>query len=212
MEKNENKIPESIVDLIKDEWEAIQGYNKVIAELQGKVEPSVISVLEDIRDEENVHVGQLQEVLKVFDPSAEEIVKGTQEGDEQLSGSKEEFEPEDEVEKELYESLKDDSAIEGIAFGNHKNSYPTKEVTQKYNETPAFRAKFLNNGDYSKYKTLEALVKDLRKATGKLINIFDVAKALNLTVAEIRDYFRRNYSGEYLFVELPTKTGNIKFK
>ena len=78
-----------LIALINDEWEAIQGYNNAIATLKASSAEDpfyekAIKVLEEISAEENVHVGQLQEVLKHVSPNAAEINKGTKEARSQL--------------------------------------------------------------------------------------------------------------------------------
>ena len=78
-----------LIALINDEWEAIQGYNNAIAALRTCIAENpfyedAIKVLEEISAEENVHVGQLQEVLKHISPNAEAINKGTAEAKSQL--------------------------------------------------------------------------------------------------------------------------------
>ena len=78
-----------LIALINDEWEAIQGYNNAIATLRATIDANpfyadAIKVLEEISAEENVHVGQLQEVLKHISPNASEIQQGTKEAKSQL--------------------------------------------------------------------------------------------------------------------------------
>lgn len=78
-----------LIALINDEWEAIEGYNNAIATLRATAEQNpfyleAVKVLEEISAEENVHVGQLQEVLKHISPNAAEINKGTKEAKSQL--------------------------------------------------------------------------------------------------------------------------------
>ena len=78
-----------IISLINDEWEAIQGYNNAIASLrtfinENPVYENAINVLSEIAAEENVHVGQLQEVLKMISPNAHEIERGEKEAKTQL--------------------------------------------------------------------------------------------------------------------------------
>ena len=82
-------VAAELIALINDEWEAIQGYNNAIATLRALLEENpfyadAIKVLEEISAEENVHVGQLQEVLKHVSPNAKEIQKGTKEAQFQL--------------------------------------------------------------------------------------------------------------------------------
>ena len=44
----------------------------------------MVDVLRDIANEENLHVGQLQEALQIFSPNARYIDKGKEESKEQL--------------------------------------------------------------------------------------------------------------------------------
>ena len=84
----------SINSLIRDEWEAIDGYNSTISTLRymrdsGDADSSIdydgiIKILEDIANEENLHVGQLQKALETISPNAASIGEGEQEAEEQL--------------------------------------------------------------------------------------------------------------------------------
>ena len=88
MEKQEIEfmLTNLINALVKDEWDAVEGYNGAIATLtdQSGME-NVISVLTDIRDEEYVHIGQLESCLSLLkgDP-VKQIEDGNDEGFEQL--------------------------------------------------------------------------------------------------------------------------------
>lgn len=98
-------------NVIQDEWEAIEAYNSVIATLSdydGEDIDGIIANLEDIRDEEYVHVGQLESCLSVLkgDP-VEQIGDGSEEGFEKL-----ELPEEDEDEEPEYEEPEDDSKLE----------------------------------------------------------------------------------------------------
>lgn len=104
----DNGIASMINNLIVDEFDAIEGYNSAIATVKELLpeDDSAIVVLNDILNEENVHVGQLQELLKTVSPSANEIESGKEEAQEVL-----EQEPVEEVEikdeEEVEESLKE---------------------------------------------------------------------------------------------------------
>lgn len=74
-----------IGDLIKDEYEAIEGYNSAIATAEAHGYGVAVNVLTEIQAEENIHVGQLLEVMKIFDPNADKVEDGQAEGAEQLS-------------------------------------------------------------------------------------------------------------------------------
>ena len=81
----ESGIAAELNKLIIDEWEAIQGYNDAIvtAELEGYSD--IASILRDIANEENVHVGQLQKALQTISPNAASIQTGEQEAQEQIA-------------------------------------------------------------------------------------------------------------------------------
>lgn len=80
-----------INSLIVDEYEAIDGYTSAIATARAEGYEDVVKVLEDISAEESVHVGQLQEVMKLFDPGAVKVAEGVAEAAEQLDN------PDDEI-------------------------------------------------------------------------------------------------------------------
>lgn len=82
-------VYQEMVALINDEWEAIQGYTNMIAVLrqfdaENEFYKDAVKILEEISAEENVHVGQLQELLKRIAPNANEIAKGEKEAVSQL--------------------------------------------------------------------------------------------------------------------------------
>lgn len=96
--------------LIRDEWEAIDGYNGTISTIREiMMSPEyesnsidyegIIKILEDITNEENLHVGQLQKALETISPNAESIQTGEEEASEQLGEG--EAEKVDEVEEEV---------------------------------------------------------------------------------------------------------------
>lgn len=84
-------IASMLNSLIRDEWEAIEGYNSTIATLNDiKIEGSLTDinsikkVLTDIVNEENIHVGQLQQALSLVSPNAVSIDTGAREAEEQI--------------------------------------------------------------------------------------------------------------------------------
>lgn len=86
-----NGIADELIRLINDEWEAIQGYNNAVELIRRNLSMSgditlqrMIPVLDDIRNEENKHVGQLQELLRLISPNVKEISNGEAEGRNQI--------------------------------------------------------------------------------------------------------------------------------
>lgn len=77
-----------INSLIQDEWQAIDGYTSAIRTLQEQnAHPEMIKTLEDIMNEENVHVGQLQLLMSLVAPTTDSIDKGEEEGLKQVAQS-----------------------------------------------------------------------------------------------------------------------------
>lgn len=88
-------IEQVLSDLIKDEFEAIDGYNSSIATLKileddGSDYSGIIANLEDIKNEELIHVGQLQKCLAKVNPEAEAIDDGNEEASETIAAAEEE--------------------------------------------------------------------------------------------------------------------------
>lgn len=71
--------------LIQDEWEAIQGYNDAIVTAETEGFHDIAKVLKDIVNEENLHVGQLEQCMKLVSPNADSIDQGEAEASEQLT-------------------------------------------------------------------------------------------------------------------------------
>ena len=92
-----NGVANELSALIKDEWEAIEGYKNTIVNLQsiGGFD-EIVSVLEEIAGEEYVHVGQLQKLSELFSPQADKIADGQEEAERQLSGESAHSEENDE--------------------------------------------------------------------------------------------------------------------
>lgn len=95
-------IASQLNKLIIDEWEAIQGYNDaiVMAELEGFHD--VAKVLKDIVNEENLHVGQLEQCMKLVSPNADSISHGEIEAEEQLGEEPAPIEKEEDPEEGMH--------------------------------------------------------------------------------------------------------------
>ena len=95
-------IASQLNKLIRDEWEAIQGYNDaiVMAELEGFHD--VAKVFKDIVNEENVHVGQLEQCMKLVSPNADSIVHGEIEAEGQLGEEPTPVEKEEDPEEGMH--------------------------------------------------------------------------------------------------------------
>lgn len=83
-------IADLIIASINDEWETIRNYNSIVNTLKYEAANNsdysdMIVVLTDIINEENRHVGQLQEMLKKISPNVSEIKEGEKEAQKQFN-------------------------------------------------------------------------------------------------------------------------------
>ena len=78
-------IASIINNLIIDEWEAIQGYNDAIVAAELENFHDIAKVLRDIVNEENLHVGQLEQCMKILSPNTDSINQGEVEASDQLA-------------------------------------------------------------------------------------------------------------------------------
>lgn len=87
----DNFVAEQLGILIKDEYDAIEGYNRFLQDLEANDlgDDSDKKVICDILAEENVHIGQLQELLKKVAPTAENIEVGAEEAKAQIEAAEE---------------------------------------------------------------------------------------------------------------------------
>ena len=77
--------------LIKDEWDAIDGYQTAIATLRsldGDNEDTVL-VLQEIANDEYSHIGNLQKILDKFAPQVSTIADGAKEAEETIANNNE---------------------------------------------------------------------------------------------------------------------------
>jgi rubrerythrin len=80
-----NALSGIINALIQDEFDAIQAYNDAIVNFESEGRSDLVQVLHDIINEENLHVGQLETLLKQVSGAANSIDKGQAEAEVQLS-------------------------------------------------------------------------------------------------------------------------------
>ena len=89
----ETGIANQLIEMINGEWNTIADYNNLITMLTQYGFEEFIPVIEDINNEENLHVGQLQALLQKISPNAESIQQGELEAsseqmNESLNGKK----------------------------------------------------------------------------------------------------------------------------
>ena len=82
----DNGIANQIIEMINGEWDTIKLYNDLVTNLTQYGFIDFIPVIQDILNEENIHVGQLHAILQKISPNAESIEQGEIEAEtEQLS-------------------------------------------------------------------------------------------------------------------------------
>lgn len=85
IQEQNNAVATMLIDAINGEWETIDLYNNIIVNLDNTRDADIIAVIQDIADEENIHVGQLQRALAMVSPQTDKIADGEQEAEEQLT-------------------------------------------------------------------------------------------------------------------------------
>ena len=73
-----------ITDAINGEYDTINDYNEMLLALKDDSQDSAINVIEDIIKEEYTHIGQLQELLKMYASPSSEIKSGEVEAQKQI--------------------------------------------------------------------------------------------------------------------------------
>ena len=72
----DNGIANQIIEMINGEWDTIQQYNDLVTNLTQYGFIDFIPVIQDILNEENIHVGQLHAILQKISPNAQSIEQG----------------------------------------------------------------------------------------------------------------------------------------
>jgi hypothetical protein len=78
-------LSDLLIGAINDEWETIRKYNSIAVTARAEGYEDMANIIDNITTEENVHIGQLQAVLKTISPNANAIENGEEEGQEQLN-------------------------------------------------------------------------------------------------------------------------------
>ena len=157
-----------ISDLIKDEYEAIDGYNSAIATAEAEGFGDMVRVLSEIQAEENIHIGQLQTLMNTVDPNAHLVEDGQAEGAEQLANPittditiEEDLEPE--------QMSRADAEAFDIAVREKWNMSPL-EFMQEYN---AGRLPMMSVNTYEDIPNCENAIEldsvDISQGTGNVI-------------------------------------------
>lgn len=65
-----------LIEAINSEWETVDKYNVLAANARAEGFNEVASIIDEINTEENKHIGQIQELLKMISPNANAIEDG----------------------------------------------------------------------------------------------------------------------------------------
>ena len=166
--------------LIKDEYEAVEGYNNIISEFKGQEDKEqVIDVLKHIAEEEKVHIGQLQELMRTLDPHYEEsTAEGKEEAEIQLKDEKSEeenAEAESPKDESLDKSISKydlalanliDSADYTIYPADEKNKFYLMDVENPKDAAPLISSAkdFIDEYSASVFEYIEGIVDDIEES------------------------------------------------
>lgn len=115
----DNGIANQIIEMINGEWDTIKLYNDLVTNLTQYGFIDFIPVIQDILNEENIHVGQLHAILQKISPNAESIEQGEIEAEtEQLSDGIDENMKIVKEDLDNLEKVKDRKTTQGIMMKN----------------------------------------------------------------------------------------------
>lgn len=86
---NNIAIPFSTVinDLLKEEYDAIDNYNSAIATARAAGQDDLVSIFEEIANDEHMHTGNLQKALELINPQSLSAEKGKVEAEEVIANA-----------------------------------------------------------------------------------------------------------------------------
>lgn len=181
--------------LIISEYDAIDQYNSAIATAQAEGTDDVLPVLQDIINEEQTHVGQLQELAKLFDKSAKEVASGTEEAKEQLSDEGEEMSSLNEaIESRCNMNIpKDKMDIDGqtpIVYADaiNKHQENNEQLKDSFKEQDKNKGEFLKQNDNRDLKPKGTEQMKKLKLDESLFESYTVEPKLNKQAMDVADY------------------------
>ena len=83
-EAKDSSLADMIYDAIIDEWQTIKLYDEIIGAAKANGIDKIVDVIDDIKEEENRHVGQLQQVLSTLNRDIKPIAAGEKEAKGQV--------------------------------------------------------------------------------------------------------------------------------
>lgn len=158
-----NGINNLLIDAINKKWDSITDFNSIIVNLTSEGYTDMISVIEDILEDEHKHIGQLQQLVETLSPVAAEIEVGKDEAAETLEL------PEDET-FEVTESLNESASFEDDIYQWLENHYGTTmsgvDWKTKFKE-------YIDKIKSSSYNTIK-LTTDINKAIKKYAKQYNI--------------------------------------
>lgn len=135
-------VKDYLITMINGEWKTIQDYNQLLNLIKDTKYADMESVISDINSEENMHVGQLQECLKVISPDTLDIAKGEDEANKQLNEEAEGAS----LDESLKEDLDTDSSIISDIVDNYKaiTGYDIIDIFEKNSDEPVFNQEIVD--------------------------------------------------------------------
>jgi len=196
-----------LINAINGEWDTIELYNSIIATLsleKDKKYDAIIKILQDITNEENIHVGQLQKALEILSPNTASIKDGEKEADEQISaddydditeGLLVEAETEETTEEQTVDSEKTEEKttrdtisdlLNNSKNPNLKDAVTTEKMFVSSSDEDALEilVKSVKKDEAVEPEVLDKF-EDTAKNLGAEVNIGDIAKKYGMNTDDI---------------------------
>ncbi len=151
-----NGISTILIDAINKKWDSISNFNSIIVNLQAEGYDDMIDVINSILEDEHNHVGQLQKLVEILNPEAEEIEVGKNEAEETLELP----------EEEIAESLNESSSFNDDIYQWLENNWTSENGRER------FKA-YIDRIKSSAYNTTK-LTADINRAIKKYANQYNI--------------------------------------
>lgn len=79
-------LADIIISEINKKWDSVRDLNSIIINLTDRGYTDYIPIIEDILSDETNHIGKLQHMVEILNPSATNIETGKQEAEEVIEG------------------------------------------------------------------------------------------------------------------------------
>ena len=79
-------LADIVISSINSKWESVRDLNSIIVNLKEQGYDDFVPIIESVLENENNSIGQLQHIVELLSPDAENIEQGKQEAEDLLQG------------------------------------------------------------------------------------------------------------------------------